>query len=195
MVKSKFSFFQIQGESSSGYSVELLQPTFSKTQERLNAVDMVLAPSKLIGTVVHSKALIKAYVYQSLRPRGSPYGCYMPPYYRLQCGYGTVGHDLSMDSNVSFQQAEYNRFSIGATATITSDTARTKARFINFNRTLEWRLLFTRSSDSRSKFQVGAINRAQKLPEFLLADSGITAVLIFSNHLKKLTRFNQLLTS
>ena len=66
MVKSKFSFFQMQVESSSGYSVELLQPAFSITPERFNDIDMVLTPSKLIGTVIHSKVLIKTYVYQSI---------------------------------------------------------------------------------------------------------------------------------
>ena len=53
MVKSKFSFFQMQVESSSGYYVELLQPAFSITPERFNAIDMILTPSKLVGTVVH----------------------------------------------------------------------------------------------------------------------------------------------
>ena len=62
MVKSKFGFFQMQAESSSGYSAELLQPAFSITPKRFNAIDMALAPSKLIGTVIHSKVLIKTYV-------------------------------------------------------------------------------------------------------------------------------------
>lgn len=56
----------MQIKSSSGYSVELLQPAFSITPERFNAIDMVLAPSKLIGTVIHSKVFIKTYVYQSI---------------------------------------------------------------------------------------------------------------------------------
>ena len=66
MVKSKFGFSQMQAKSSSGYSVELLQPAFSITPERFNAIDMVLAPSKLIGTAIHSKVFIKIYVYQSI---------------------------------------------------------------------------------------------------------------------------------
>ena len=53
MVKSKFSFFQMRVESSRGYYVELLQPAFSITPERFNAIDMLLAPCKLVGTVVH----------------------------------------------------------------------------------------------------------------------------------------------
>ena len=52
----------MQAESSSGYSAELLQPAFSITPKRFNAIDMALAPSKLIGTVIHSKVLIKTYV-------------------------------------------------------------------------------------------------------------------------------------
>jgi hypothetical protein len=80
---------------------------------------------------------------------------------------------------------------------------------------LERRLLFTRSSDSRSQFQIDAISwahrntgqcrrncgrqihrkTAQKLPEFLPADSGTTVVHIFSIHLKKLTHFNKCFTS
>ena len=220
MVKSKSGFLQMQVESSRGYSVELLQPAFSITPERFNAIDMVLAPSKLIGTVIHSKVFIKTYVYQSIIATPTVrvdhrIGCYMPPYYRLQCGFGTVWYDLGIDSAVSFQQSKYNRLAIGATTTLTSDTARAKVRFINFNRTLERRLLFTRSSDLRSQFQVDAINRAhgdtrqcrrncgsqihgktaQKLPEFLFADSGTTVVPIFSIHLKKLTHFNKRLTS
>ena len=210
----------MQAESSRRYSVELLQPVFSITPERFNAIDMVLAPSKLIGTVIHSKVFIETYVYQSIIATPTVrvdhrIGCYMPPYYRLQCGFGTVGYDLGIDSTVSFQQSKYNRLAIGATATLTSDTARTKVRFVNFNCTLERRLLFTRSSDLRSQFQVNAVNRAyrdtgqcrrncgrqihgkiaQKLPEFLFADSGTTVVPIFSIHLKKLTHFNKCLTT
>ena len=61
MVKSKFRFFQMQVESSRGYSVKLLRPAFSITPERFNAIDMVLAPSKLIGSV-----FIKTYAYQCI---------------------------------------------------------------------------------------------------------------------------------
>jgi hypothetical protein len=36
---------EIQFQSGSGYSVELLQPAFSITPERFNAIGMILAPS------------------------------------------------------------------------------------------------------------------------------------------------------
>ena len=181
---------------------------------------MILAPSKFIGTVVHSKVLIKTYVYQSTIATSTVrvdrrIGCYMPPYCRLRFGFGTAGRDLGIDSTGSFQQSKCNRFSMGATATLISDTARTKVRFINFNCTLEQRLLFTRSSDSRSQFQINSVSRvhrdtgqyrgncnrqihdktAQKLPEFLLADSGTAAVPFFGIHLKKLKHFNKCLAS
>lgn len=54
MVKAEFSFFQMQVEGNDGYSVELLQPAFCMSPEQFNAVDMMLAPRKFIGTVVHS---------------------------------------------------------------------------------------------------------------------------------------------
>ena len=40
--------------------------------------------------------------------------------------------------------------------------ARIKIRFINFNRTLERRLLFTRSNDSRSQFQMNTVSRVHR---------------------------------
>ena len=58
MVKSKFGFFQKLAESNSEYSIEFPHPAFSITPE-FNAIDMMLAPSKFIGTVVHSKSPIK----------------------------------------------------------------------------------------------------------------------------------------
>ena len=128
MVKSKFSFFQMQVEGNSGYSVKLLQPAFSIPPERFNAADMILAPSKLVGTVAHSKVFIKTYVYQSIIATPTirvdhRIGCYMPPYYRLRYGFGTAGYDLSIDSTVSFQQSKYNRLAIGATTTLASGAA------------------------------------------------------------------------
>ncbi len=66
MVKAEFSFFQMQVEGDDGYSVELLQPAFGITPERFNAVDMMLAPRKFIGTVVHSKVFIKTDIYQAI---------------------------------------------------------------------------------------------------------------------------------
>jgi hypothetical protein len=163
MVKSKFSFFQIQGENSRGYSVGLLHPAFSITPERFNAIDMVLVPGKFIGNVIHSKVPIKTYGYQSIQPRQPSewlivLGAICPRITACSGAFGAVGYDLGIDSTVSFQQSKCNCLAIGATTTLTSDTARTKVRFINFNRTLERRLLFTRSSDSRSQFQIDAIS-------------------------------------
>ena len=131
----------MQIESSRKYSVELLQSAFSITSERFYAIDMVLALSKFIGTVAHSKVFIKTYFYQPIIAMPTVrveycIGCYMLPYYHLQCGFDTDGHDLGIDSTVSFQQSKYNSLAIGATTTLTSDTARAKVRFINFNRTL-----------------------------------------------------------
>ena len=66
MVKAEFSFFQMQVEGGNGYSVELLQPAFGITPERLDAVDMMLTPGKLTRTVVHSEMPIKTDIHQAI---------------------------------------------------------------------------------------------------------------------------------
>ena len=119
MVKAEFSFFQMQVEGDDGYSVELLQPAFGITPERLNAVDMVLTLGKLIGAVVNSEMLIKTDIYQAIITAPAVrvnhrIGCDVSPDHPLQRGFGAIRHNLGIDSPVAFQQTKHNRLAISA---------------------------------------------------------------------------------
>jgi hypothetical protein len=220
MIKAEFGFFQVQVEGSGGYAVKLLQPAFGITPERFNAIDVMLTSSELVRTMIHPKVFIKTNIHQAVLAAPAvrmnhPIGCNMSPDHPLQRGFGAIRHNPGIDSAIALQQSKHNRFAVCTPATLASNTARTKVRFTNFNRTLQRGLLLTHSSNTSPEFQVNAVHRAhrntgqccrirgrkihgktaQKLPEFLLANSGTAVVSIFNIHLSKLAHFNQCLTS
>ena len=71
-------------------------------------------------------------------------------------------HNLGIDPAVAFQQSKHNRFAISTTTPFTSNTARIKVRFINFNGALQRRLLLARDSNTSPQFEVNAVHRTHR---------------------------------
>ena len=82
--------------------VELSQSSFGKAPERLNAVDMRIAPGKLIVAVVNAVMFIKANIDQAIVAapaiRVNHTGnVYFSSDDGLQDGFRSIGNNLSVD--------------------------------------------------------------------------------------------------
>lgn len=64
MIKTKFSFFQMQIEGMFRNAIELCQAPFCKTPERFDIVDMLLATGKLIVAMINPEVFIKTNIDQ-----------------------------------------------------------------------------------------------------------------------------------
>ncbi len=167
-----------------GHAVKLLQPAFGITPERLDAVNVMIAPGKLIGTVVHPEMLISANIHQSnvTAPAvrvNHRIGFNMPPNHPLQRGFGgvnfsstpvlrelpafgAVGHNLGINHTVPLQQSKHNRFAVRTAPPFAPDTTRTKIEFTDLNRTLQRRLLFAHDGNLTAQFKVNRVHRTEQ---------------------------------
>src|SRR5690349_15782645 len=121
MIKTKFSFFQVQIKGMFRHAVELCQAAFGKTPERFNTVDMPLTTSKFVITMMYPEVFIKTDIDQSLiatPPIRMNHGirCYMPTDNGLQCGFRSIWHDLCVNLSLAFQNTKDDRFAVSATS-------------------------------------------------------------------------------
>ena len=69
MIKTKFSFFQVQIKGALRHVIEFCQTALGKTSERFDTVNMPLTTGKFIVTMMYPEVLIKANIDQSVIAR------------------------------------------------------------------------------------------------------------------------------
>ncbi len=102
VVEAELGFLEVQFEGFGGYAIELGEPPLGVVPERLDAVDMVLAPGELVVAVVDPEVLVEADVDQAVVTPpavgvNDGAGVDLAPDHRLQRGFRTVGDDLGID--------------------------------------------------------------------------------------------------
>src|ERR1700687_842513 len=112
-------------------AVELSQATFGEAPETLDAIDMILAQSKLMSLVVYPEMFLISHIDQSV-VAGPAIG--MDDRFQADAAQNglaerlaaTVGDDLGVDIAVALEDAKDDGFTRSATATFAADAARTK---------------------------------------------------------------------
>ena len=66
MIKSKFTFFQMQAKSTFANASELIEPGFCDSPKVLNSIDMVMAISKFITSMLDPVVLFITEVYKAV---------------------------------------------------------------------------------------------------------------------------------
>lgn len=155
MVKSVFSFSQVQIKRMLRYAVKLCHASFSIAPKGLDSINMPIAIGKLIFTVMHPKMLIKANIHQTT---------ITTPTIRvndrvrlntasdnaLQRGSRAIWHNLCIHFAVALKQPKYNGFAVGTPSTLSYHSMCTKVGFIHFYRTLKRTVLRTSCLNSAS---------------------------------------------
>ena len=66
MIKSKFTFFQMQAKSTFADTSELIEPCFCNSPKVLNPIDMVMAVSEFIASMLDPIVFFITNVYKSI---------------------------------------------------------------------------------------------------------------------------------
>lgn len=119
-------------------AVELLKSTLSEAPEALDAVDMTVATSKLIRTMMNSEVLGVTDIDQSVIAAPSitvddRFGCNATTNNGLQGGFLAVWYDLGIDLAISLQETEDDGLAGCATPALATNPSSAEVRFINFD--------------------------------------------------------------
>jgi hypothetical protein len=164
MIKTVFTFFQMQIESFRRHAIELVQSSFGMRPETFNAVDVNIANSKNILRVINAKMFAVSDINQSIvaaptvrmnhRIDGNT-----PANNVLQRFAGCIRDNFSKNRAVSFVDSEDDSFISGSATALAANPARTEIRLVNFNLTRrKGRRTFRFLGDSVSDFQVNSID-------------------------------------
>jgi len=220
VVEPELALFQMQGEGVSGDAVELRQSTFGKTPERLDSVDVMLAPDELVIPVVDPEMFIKTDVYQPVVATpaiGVDDAVNVCPAANdgLQRGFGGIGDNFGVNAITPLEQTEDDGFAKRATPSFAPDAPGTKVRFVRFQFTYQRRALHTPLLHTLADAQINRVDRTHrnasqrgalgsrqiqrkvthKLTKSRLADFRTSEIPIFPIHLKKLACFKNMFAS
>ena len=115
--------------------MELREPALRKRPKRFNPVDVASAIRKLIGSMVESVMLLVAQVYK-------------PAYDALQRGFCAIRDDFGVYFASSFKESQKGCFSVSAASSFALDSSPTEVGFIDFDFSLEGRLLLGELGDA-----------------------------------------------
>ena len=129
------------------------QSPFGKSPEGFNPVNMAFTINKLISSVVYPIMLFIAQVYKAIIATPSirvddAIRIHSAAYDGLERGFRAIRDDFSVYFTPTFKDAKYRRLSIGPSSPFTLDSFTTKGGFINFDFSLNGRLLLTILGDS-----------------------------------------------
>jgi hypothetical protein len=167
MIKPKLALLQMQSKGMFGHTIELSQATLGKAPKGLNTVDMVRTAHKLILSMIDSKVLVKANIYQAI---------VAPPTIgvddtqrisfasdnRLQGTLRSIWNNLCVNLITAFKQPKDNGFATSATATFTTHPAWAKVRFIRLQLATQWRSLKTPFSHAFAHAKVNTVDASQR---------------------------------
>ena len=138
MVKPKLTLFQMEIKSVFLHASKANQAGFGIGPKAFYAVDLAMRIRKLILTMLYPVMLLIAKVYQSIVATPSvrmddAFRVYPSTDDALQRSPRAIRNDFRVDSPMPFEEAENESFSTRASASDTSDPARSKVTFINLN--------------------------------------------------------------
>jgi hypothetical protein len=138
IVEPILALLQVRVERASRDFVELLEPTLGIAPEALNAVDVMLAPDKLVLPVIDSEVLRvsdidKAIIASPAVRVDDRFRSHSTANNGLKRGFLAIRHDLGVDASVTLEDAEDNRLATGSTASLAKDATRAEVGFINFD--------------------------------------------------------------
>lgn len=138
MIKSKFTFFQVQSKGLFANAPKLTEPHFGDGPEILNPVDMAGAFGKFIVAVFDTIMLLIAEVHQAvitLEPIGVDDRLQIDflPYNRHQSALRAIFNHLGIDLSAAFDQAEDNVFPLGAAAADPANPAGAEVAFVDLD--------------------------------------------------------------
>ena len=138
MIEPILAFLQMQIEGAIGDAIELLKPALGKAPEALYSIDVMLATSELILTMIDPEVLCIADINQAVITAPAVrvddrFSGHATADNGLQSGLLAVGHNLRVDTAVTFEDAEDNCFATSSTTALASDAPSAKVRFINLD--------------------------------------------------------------
>ena len=147
-----------------GNAVELGQATFGKAPEALDAVDVVLALSKLMSLVVHSEMLLIPHIDQSVIAR---------PAVGMDDGFqadaaqnglaqrlsATIRDDLGVDTAVALEDAKNDGLARSAATAFAPDAARAEVALIDFDFSGKGAVRFAPGGNPLAQLEVNTVDR------------------------------------
>ena len=164
MIKSKFTFFQMQAKRTFANASELIEPRFCDSPEVLNAIDMVMAIRKFIASMLDPIVLFITEVYKAvigLKSIGIDRRVLIDLllYNGHQRASGAVFNNLGIHLTTAFDQAEDNVFTLGAATPDPSYSPGSKVAFVNLHFTgIKGTLLLAVVSHAFSDFIKNSVN-------------------------------------
>src|SRR5690554_4212827 len=141
MVKSKFTFFQVQMKGIFTNTPKLAEPSFCHAPKVLNTINVVEAIGKFVLSMLNSVMLLIAKVNKPIIALKSV--CINSRFFihfllnnGQQSAYRAVFNYLSIYLTASFDQPENYMFSFGSASPNSADTAGSKVAFIDLNFTV-----------------------------------------------------------
>ncbi len=159
MIEPVLALFEMQVESINRDAIELLQASLTETPEALNAVDMRRVADELISPMIDSVMFTVANIDQSVIAAPAiaiddGVGCHATTNNGLQSTLFAVRHDLSIDTAVTFEDAEDDGLATGSAPSLTTHATRAKIGLVNFDFTSrEGRSTLAFSGDAHSDFE------------------------------------------
>ena len=138
MIKSKFTFFQMQVKSIFANASELIEPGFCDAPKVLNPIDMVMAIGKFIASMLDPIVFFITEVYKTvvgLKSIGINRRCFIDLllYNGHQRASGAVFNNLGINLAAAFNQTEDNVFTPCPAAPDPSDSPGSKVAFVDLN--------------------------------------------------------------
>jgi len=211
MVKTEFSLLEVQRKGLRQDAFEPGQAELGIGPEGLDSVDMAVASSKLVFSMMDSEVFGVADIDQTLV--ASPAITMddavdrdMPPNNLLQRGFSGIRDNLRIDPAIALEDAEDDGFRPSATTAFTPNSPRTEVGFVDFDLSCEGAVARTlinqASTDSlvdrvdrtdAESTQIGGLRgrkikgeEAQNLPEFALRNLRSFVVPVFPIHIRSL---------
>ena len=164
IIEAPFTFFEMEIKHMSWHPVELLQSSFGKAPKAFDAVDMSVAQSELVGTMIDSKVFGISHINESIVTPPSiavnrRFGSNSSTNDGLECGFRAVGDDFGVDTTISFEQSENGRFASSSPTAFAPHATCTKIAFIDLNlTTFKRRFAFAGLSDASADLEVDCVH-------------------------------------
>ena len=165
MIKTVFTFFQMQIEGFLRHAIELLQSSFGIRPKAFDPVNVNIANGENVVRVINSQVLgitdiNQAVVTAPAVRMNDRIERDTPANNGLQCFSSRVRHDLGVNFAVSLVNTEDNLFAASPATALASDTPRAEIRFVNFDLASgKRRSAFGFFGDAASDFQINLLDR------------------------------------
>ena len=138
MIKSKFTFFQVQSKGTFADASKLIEPPFGDGPKVLNAVNVITSIGKFIVSMFDPIVLFVTEVYQAVIGLKSVRIDHrvqidLLPYYGHQSALRAISDNLCIHLATSFDQPKNDMFTTGAAAADPTNSSGTKVAFVDLN--------------------------------------------------------------